>query len=128
MTISDTIIVALVAAISSILTTSAAAWFTRKKTKADAADVTVDTSLKIVTALERRVERLEARTVKQEAMIEKMEGQIELQEETIKYLFDGVAILIEQIEALGHKPKFVPKPIFRGSSGDEFDFGVKKRE
>ena len=83
---------------------------TRGKNRADAAATLTGSALLIVKQLEKR--------------IEKLEGQMTLQDETIKYLFDGMLVLIEQIEAMGDEPEFRPEPRFRGTNGDEFNFEV----
>ncbi len=78
------------------------------KNRADAASVLTGSALSIVTAHERRIEKLEQK--------------LNLQEETIKYLYDGIMVLTDQIIALGEEPNFKPKPRFRGTNGEEFSF------
>ena len=105
---SGPIYAAIIAAIASTIAAVISFVSTRRKSNADAASVLTGSALSIVTALERRVNRLEV--------------QLALQEETIKYLWDGIGVLTEQIEELGAEPRFKPEPKFRGPNGDEFSF------
>lgn len=66
--------------------------------------------------------RLEIRNSNQEQQINKLQMSLELAQDAIKYLFEGTVINIEFMEKNGLDPPFRPRPQFRGSSGDIFDF------
>jgi hypothetical protein len=105
---SATVWAAAIGGISALIVAVANVLLTRRKSDAEATDILTGSALSIVTALERRVNRLEV--------------QLALQEETIKYLWDGIGVLTEQVEELGAEPRFKPEPKFRGPNGDEFNF------
>jgi len=110
MELTGPIYAAIIAAIASTIAAVISFVSTKRKNSADAASILTGSALSIVTALERRVNRLEV--------------QLALQEETIKYLWDGIGVLTEQVEELGAEPRFKPQHKFRGRNGEEFDFGV----
>ena len=94
-----------------------ALWGSRKKTKADAADTLVGTSLDILEELrkqnkELREQNKELKTqntelLKQGRDYDKLEEELNQANERIEYLISGIKTLIGQLRKRGINPEFV---------------------
>lgn len=113
------IISAVVAFLSAFLI-NGVGWFLlrseREKTDAEAADMLTGAALRIVTALEAKVEKLEG-------TVEKLEGELQIQRGALRTMTElnvellrGTYVLTEQIVASGEEPCWTVVGLARGDA------------